>query len=244
MGRYTPTIGDTVCLSGLTNADFNHKQGVVARGLNDAGRYGIRIFGKSDIVGIKPKNIKQAYTGAVLRGPCATPPERTYGYNPHFFMSSDCDAGGTPSKYAEWEAVKDKPLGELFMHNHVNIGTVLINLSHERGLKLLTNSDIAGDCLAGKPVDPTDRGKLVDVDVDFYTALPATFEQSLYAGFQLLWTNGPKDLDEPTRQITFYLNDETTNIAVRFEFNNTPIVLSLIEQGNTCYISLTLASYN
>ena len=82
----------------------------------------------------------------------------------------------------------------------------------------------------------------VSVDLAVFIGGHGTIERATMAALQILYANGPRDLDMLGQSVSFYIYKDHTNILITLRFNGRFCELRLFEQKETNEICLVLAA--
>ena len=234
-------IDSTVMLIGLTDNTYNYKYGKIVHALNEAtGRYGVRVLGTTSPIAVKEQNVAldmciNYKDTSALEGPFTSE-----GY--FYSLSSDCGDENDIANYVNQSTtkrlVKECPLGEIFLYNHKNLTTVISMLYKQRGMKILVEKMLLYGYLENG--NTTGEFETVSIDPSLFIAGHATIERAAMAALQILYANGPCDVDIPGQSVLFYIDGDHTNILVSLHFNGRYCELGLVEkkEANERYLIL------
>jgi hypothetical protein len=238
-------LGKTVMLIGLTDNTHNYKHGKIVNALNKAtGRYGVRVFGTTSPIAVKEVNVtsvSESVRTSALVGPFTS--ESCF-----YSLSSDSVLHGDETGIANYvdesttkRLVKECPLGEIFLYNHENLTTVISMLYLERGMKILVEKMLLyGYFENGDETNGYDER--VSVELAVFIGGHATIERATMAALQILYANGPRDVDTLGQSVLFYMYRDHTNILITLDFNGRFCELRLFEQKETNEICMVLAA--
>ena len=240
-------LGYSVQLIGLKDNTYNYKHGQIVSALNKAtGRYGVRVFGTTSPIAVKGENVtfgdSESISTSALEGPFTSE-------SGLYSLSSDSVLPWRRNGISNYvdesttkRLVKECPLGEIFLYNHENLTTVISMLYLERGMKILVEKILLYGYLENG--DDTKGGYHEPVSVDLATFIGghATIERATIAALQILYANGPRDVDMLGQSVSFYIEGGVTNILVTLHFNGRFCELSLVEQKKANEIYMVLAA--
>ena len=237
-------LSETVMLIGLTDNTHNYKHGKIVNALNKAtGRYGVRVFGTTLPIAVKEENItsvSESVRTSALEGPF-TSKCCLYSLSSDSVLHGDEGITIYVDESTTKRLVKECPLGEIFLYNHENLMTVISMLYLERGMKILVEKMLLYGYLENG--DET-KGHDERVSVDFAVFIDghATIKRATIAALQILYANGPRDVDMLGQSVLFFIDGDHTNILITLDFNGRFCELRLFEQKDTNKIYLVLAA--
>ena len=239
-------LGYSVTLIGLTDNTYNYKHGKIVSALNKAtGRYGVRVFGTTSPIAVKEENVtfgdSESISTSALEGP---------------FTSESCFYSLASDSVSQWERngianyvderttkrlVKECPLGEIFLYNHENLTTVISMLYLERGMKILVEKMLLHGYLENGD-ETNGYDERVSVSLAVFIGGHATIERATMAALQILYANGPRNVDMLGQSVLFYIEGGVTNILITLRFNGRFCELRLVEQKKANEIYMVLAA--
>ena len=238
-------LGETVMLIGLTDKTHNYKHGKIVKALNKAtGRYGVRVFGTTSHIAVKEENITNNGLESVrissLDGPF-TSEDGFYALSSDSLSFDEKVIANYIDESTTKRLVKDCSLGEIFLYNHENLTTVISMLYLERGMKILVEKMLlCGYLENGDKTKGYDER--VSVDLAVFIGGHHTIERATMAALQILYANGPRNVDMLGQSVLFYIDGDHTNILITLRFNGRFCELRLFEQKETNEICLVLAA--
>lgn len=127
--------------------------------------------------------------------------------------------------------MKDCPLGEIFLYNHKNLTIVISMLYLNRGMKIFVEKMLLFGYLENGD-ETNGYDERVSVDLAVFIGGHATIERATMAELQILYANGPRDVDTLGQSVLFYIKGDVTNILITLNFNGRFCELRLLEQTN------------